>query len=307
MEKTKKQKAQDELRRIRREAAKHVVKPNLTITESGGGLTQEMVDNFRQRIEWMRLLPPGAPEEFRQAFEQLKREKLAFSDPDKCTPEHYGLWTQHLFYFDFVYFQEWLDSFLWSSIHSRLLPSPETFKNNTQDSDLIETARKVREFVERHADDVDKCVVRARGKFLQVLSSKLGSLVLEVCDEIAVTTVNELLNELHNDSEVVPSELRSLEIKHWEEVMKERLQSPTQGRPKKVEDPEEQAQRKIELEERVLCALRIHGTNVKDWVIAEEAGFTGDKPESKARNMRRQLESVGLSYSELTERTKNLD
>lgn len=211
-----------------REISQHAARPGLTELPSELDSTfwskwEDHVSDFWERWELLKQLPPGTPQEYQDAFNPIIEKNVSIPPPEQQNVIEFTLWTQHLVHFGFAYGEECIDALLWKSVHSRLSISPEQFNRKTSDSDDIERARKVRELVERHEADVTLCVSRAKEMFLDALRGRLGSVVIEACNECAIRAIDELLPKLHNDCEVSPSTLRESELKWWAGVEKARF------------------------------------------------------------------------------------
>src|SRR5262249_23565227 len=150
---------------------------------------EKIARDFEIRLKRAASLPPGATQEYREAFAPFLERVATIPPHDKWEVPAWDLWTQHMVRFSFAYGVEPLCALLGLKVVGLRSPTPDIFEEVTFDLDDAERARKTRELVERVTTDVVKVVQVAIGHFLDALCGRLGSVLDETLNEVAVRAI----------------------------------------------------------------------------------------------------------------------
>jgi len=216
---------EQERKKAERELAEHIARPRLTDD------IDQLARDFEIRLKRACAFPPDTPAEYKEAFAPFLERVATIPPPDKQKVIGWDLWTQHMVHFSFQYGVEPLCAQLGLKVFGLVSPPPEAFTAITDDRDDIERARKRREIVERVEMDAVRCVQLALESFVEALRGRLGFVLDQTLNEVALTAIDELEPTLVSVNKDSVRRLRALVLDEWQKVEKVRLGVPLPGAP----------------------------------------------------------------------------
>lgn len=195
----------------------------------------EIAQQFQERIQFMRKhpFPPDTPQEYVDSFLPLVEHYFSIPPIEDQHVISFDLWTQHLVLFTFAYGEECINSFLWKQVFTLLSLPPDFFLEcvNGDLPDGTDKAEAIRAIVKIIDKDVLICYERALEMFVEVLRSRLGTIVVDTYQECAIRAINELRAELTFGDSLNLPKLRQTLLKGWTGIQKVRLETPPPGAP----------------------------------------------------------------------------
>jgi hypothetical protein len=210
----------------RKTIAHHAARPGLTDS------LEEIYKHFLFRLTHMQKMPPDTPKEYCETFEPMVRRNTQVPLRHKLGKMNYDLWTQHFVHFNFSYSPEFLRAILWHTLFLRIAPDPEVFFAALQEG-FKEMARNdiKQQIADGVESDVSKCVELAFQSFVEALRGRLGTIVTDTCDELAITVIEKLSAQLLLGPGMDIAKMREMRLREVEEVEKARLNTPSPGAP----------------------------------------------------------------------------
>jgi hypothetical protein len=212
-----------ERKRLQRELDRHIARPELIVKQELTRDVEILAREFEIRLKKASSPPPNLIPAYREAFRPFFERMGALPPPGQWEWFAFDLWTHYMTRFYFVYGAEPLRELLAREAFRLIAPSIEYFEKATAAADDVERARRTRAFVEAVEADVDLIVEEALRRFAVALGYRLGAVLNETLDEVALAALDEMKGQLRTIGERLAAESRDRVAEIRDHILKERM------------------------------------------------------------------------------------